>query len=544
MDDRRTGKERVLEWDSGAARRAIGFFADILRLNGGEYEGRPFALLPWQQFVVGSLFGWRLGAQGGRRFRRAYIEAGKGCGKSPLAAGIGLLMLCADGEQRAEVYAAAYNRDQAKVLFRDAAAMVDQSPALRRRLRMSGGLEKTSIAYPAAHSFFSPISSERRGRGKSGPRPHCVLLDEIHEHPTAAMVEFLSAGVKHRKQPLVVMITNSGHDRETICWEYHDYAVGVVEGLREDDSFFSYVCALDAGDDPFVDEQCWIKANPSLPALPGQDYLRDQVRAAQGLPAKKYLARRLNFCEWTEGESERWVQQDIWRGAQADLSLDAYAGRSCFGGLDLSISSDLTALVLVFERGERRWDAFSFFWMAGDRLLELEENDGMAPRYRQWRDAGHLFAPAGKTIDYQHAAHLLAALCARFDVRAIAYDRAKLELLTTELDRIGADIPLVEHGQGFYKAQSSGLWMPGSIEETEAALLEGRLRIAENPMLTWCAASAVCLPSSIEPADRRFDKRKSTARIDGAVALVQAVGAACHARPQSSVYNQRGLAVI
>ena len=543
LRDLKEGRKRGLNWNRDAAARAIGFFHDVLHLKSGRFTGQPFALLPWQCFLVGSLFGWQL-ENGARRFRRAYIEAGKGAGKTPVAAGIGIYMLCADGESGAEVYVGAYNQAQAQVLFRDAVVMVEQSPVLTEKLTMSGGHEKQNIAYLKQRAFFRPISTERQGRGKSGPLPHCALLDELHEHPTNAMVEFLDAGTKFRHQPLTIMITNSGSDRETVCWDYHDYATKVVEGVLEDDSFFGYVCAMDAGDDPFKDEKVWLKSNPSLPTIPGYEYIRGQVRAARGIPSKQYLVRRLNFCEWSES-AEGWLPQEIWFPAQKQLNLSDYDGQPCFGGIDMSVSSDLTSLVLAFEVAPRAWDAFAFFWMPGDRLLELQDRDGMAPRYQQWRDEGHMFAPPGKIIDYSHAAHLIAEICVRFDVKAIAYDRHKIGFLTTELDAIGAVVPLIEHGQGFYRAKATGLWMPGSIEATEAALMEGRLRIAENPVLTWCAAGATCVPSAINPADRRFDKRKSSGRIDGAVALVQAIGAACYApAPVENIYNKRGLRVI
>ena len=469
LADLKDGRKRGLKWDRAAAERVIGFFRDVLRLKGGRFEGRPFELLPWQCFLVGSLFGWKRG-DGTRRFRRAYIEAGKGCGKTPVAAGIGLYMLCADGEASAEVYVGAYNQAQAQVLFRDAAAMVRQSPGLSGRLTMSGGMEKHNIAYLERRSFFRPISTERQGRGKSGPIPHCALLDELHEHPTGAMVEFLDAGTKFRSQPLTIMITNSGSDMETVCWDYHDYAVKVADGSLEDDSFFSYVCALDEGDDPFKDESCWPKANPSLPHIPGYDYLRGQVRAAKGIPSKQYVVRRLNMCEWSES-AEGWLPRELWQPAQAELNLSDYEGMPCGAGLDLSLTSDLTAFLLAFETEPRNWDAFAFFWMPGDRLLELEDRDGMAPRYQQWRDEGHLFAPPGKVIDYGHAAKFIVDICAQFDVTAIAYDPARIEYLRNALDDIGKSVPLVEHGQGFKRSPRSGLWMPGSIEETEAALM-------------------------------------------------------------------------
>lgn len=537
LRDLKDGSGRGLVWDIEKANHKIAFFEQVLKLNGGKYEGKPFILKEWQAFVVGSLHGWRL-ADGMRRFRTAYIETGKGSGKSPLAAGIGLDMLTADGESRAEVYAAAVKQDQAKVLFRDAVAMVELSPPLSRRLHMSGGADKDNIAYVSTGSFFRPISSERQGRGQSGPRPHCALLDEIHEHPTNAIVEFMAAGVKHRDQPLILMITNSGSDRKTVCWDYHQYGSQVCSGDKEDDSFFAYICGLDRDDDPFEDEDCWIKANPSLPEIPGFDYIRRQVRAARGMPSKETLVRRLNFCQWTDA-ADAWLTKDVWMPLQADLDLSEYEGMECFGGLDLSISNDLTAFLLVFPTGHREWDVFSWFWMPGDKLLELQDRDGMAPYYQQWRNEGHLQALDGKTIDYEHAAHLINDICVRFDVKSIAYDRAKIELLQKELDEIGCEAPLIEHGQGFYKSQKTGLWMPGSIEELEGAIFDQRIRFNENPVLNWCVASTVCQSSNINPSDRYFSKKKATGRIDGAVALAMAMGAATQGEEQfESVYDQ------
>lgn len=217
LDDLTSGPGRGLRWDLDAALRVIGFFATVLCLNGGAHEGRPFVLEPWQAFIVGALFGWK-GADGSRRFRVAFVEVAKGNGKSPLAAGIGLYMLAADDEPRAEVYAAAVDRDQASILFKDAVAMVDQSPALDRRIRRSGGRGREwNLAHLESGSWFRPISSESTGRGKSGPRPHCALLDEVHEHPGPAMVELVRAGTKGRRQPLVLLITNAGFDRNSVC---------------------------------------------------------------------------------------------------------------------------------------------------------------------------------------------------------------------------------------------------------------------------------------------------------------------------------------
>ena len=528
-------------WDRDASDRVFRFFRLGLRLYAGKWQGQPFVLLPWQCFVVGCLFGWKHRETGLRRFRTAYIETGKGSGKTPLCAGIGLYMLFADGEPAAEVYVAAYNADQAQVLFRAAVAMVRQSPEMSAMLYLPNSVNPANIAHIPSNSFFRPISAERQGRGKSGPIPHCALLDEVHEHPTGAMVEFMDAGKKMREQPLQVLITNSGSSRTSVCWEYHERALKAASGVVQDEQFFSFVCGMDKGDDPFKSERCWVKANPSMPSIPGVPYLRDQVTSARGIASKKYLVKRLNFCEWTDSV-EGWLDPELWFPAQRELKLEAFKGFECYGGLDFSVSSDLTAFVLIFVGPLETLFAFSWFWMPGDVLLELEERDGMTPNYQKWRDEGHLLAPPGKVIDYAAVADHVLGVSQVFNPKWIAYDRAKIEIFRAELDKLGRELPLHPHPQGFFRTKDDPLWMPGSIEVTEAALKESRLVVAENPVLNWCVSSATVVASAINPPDRRFDKRKSTGRIDGAVALVEAVGISKYPpKGRQSVYNERGM---
>ena len=347
LKDLETGADRGLVWDVAAVDLAMAFFSEVLCLNGGEYEGRPFEMLGWQRFVVGSLFGWKT-ADGYRRFRVAYVETAKGSGKSPLAAGVGLFGMVADGEARAEIYAAATKKDQAMVLFRDAVAMRKLSPELRRRLKTSGTGENVwNMAYLEKGAFFRPISADD---GQSGPRPHIALIDEVHEHRNNTVVEMMRAGTKSRRQALIFMITNSGSSKTSVCWGYHDYGAKVADGVLQDDTFFSYICSLDVGDDPILSEKCWPKANPSLQEadLPGVKYLREQVREARGMPAKEALVRRLCFCEWTGAETP-WISADIWLSSGAEYEWQQYAGRRAWAGLDLSSTTDLTGLVLWIE---------------------------------------------------------------------------------------------------------------------------------------------------------------------------------------------------
>lgn len=539
------GAKRGLVWDRGAAMRALQFFPDVLTLAGGEYEGLPFRLHCSQQFIVGSLFGWKR-SDGYRRYRTAYIEIGKGNGKSPLAAGVGLYMLTADGEARAEVYAAAVDKNQASIVFTNAVAMVKNSEHLRGMILVGGGPgRENNLAYVKKSSRFCPITSEHvGGRGKSGFAPHCSLLDEIHEHPSDAMVEMLGpTASKWRRQPLVLMITNAGvYDPESVCFRHHDYAVKVLGGL-EDDKFFAYVCALDDKDN-WQDPKCWPKTNPLLGVSIREDYLLGQVHTAQGMPSKESWVRRFNFCEWMESASP-FIAPEVWKANGSHASDDLLVGAACYGGLDLSGKNDLTALILVFALSNGKKALRCYFWTPRDGLDNRQARD-RAP-YDLWVQRGHITATPGRTIDYGFAAMQIAALYAKYDIRAIAFDRYRIDDLQRALEDVagidcwvmGEDpetsdgLCLVPHGQGYRD-------MDVAIEAFEDDLLERRVMHGNHPVLSSCVANAKV---TTDPAGlRKFDKRKATGRIDGAVAAAMAENMSVYPPPSGgSIYDQRGV---
>jgi len=514
LRDIESGHKRGLVWNVEAAEKAQGFFEDVLCLNGGDYEGKPFILLGWQRFVIGSLFGW-MGPDGHRRFRNAYIETAKGSGKSPLAAGVGMLGLVADNEPRAEIYSAATKKDQAMVLFRDAVAMVDQSPELSKRLQKSGTGERCwNLAYMAQRAFFRPISSDD---GQSGPRPHIGLIDELHEHKTNTVVEMMRAGTKSRRQALIFMITNSGSNKSSPCWGYHDYGAKVSAGTLEDDSFFAYICSLDEGEDPIKDESCWPKANPSLQEadLPGVKYLREQVREARGMPGKEALVRRLCFCEWTDAENP-WISSDVWFGAEQDFDYMEFAGRRAYAGLDLSSTTDLTGLVLWIEPvlPDEPWRIVPFCWVP-DEDLERKENLDRVP-YLAWRSAGNLFTTPGRAVSKLAVAKFLVHLGEVFEIQAVGYDRWRIEDFKALADDNGLTLPPMEpFGQG-YKDMSP------AVEAFETHLLNNTAVHPGHPVLTWCAANAVVVADDAE--NRKLSKAKASGRIDLIIAATMGAG--------------------
>lgn len=553
------GQKRGLKWDAAAAKRAIEFFPAILRLNGGQFEGVPFVLHPSQVFRVGSLFGWKR-ADGTRRFRRFYDEEGKGNGKSPMLAGIGLYGLLADGEARAEVYAAASKRDQAMILFRDAVAMVDQSPKLKARLTKSGGNPVWNLADLKTGSFFRPISSDE---GQSGPRPSVALCDEVHEHRDSRMIELLERGFKFRRQPLLCMATNSGSDRNSVCRQEHDHAVRVAAGTRTpdeaftfvgeviDDETFAFVCSLDPDDDPLTDPRCWIKANPLLGVTVTEEYLAGVVRQATAIPGRMNNILRLHFCVWTDAD-EAWMSRAALESVLADFDPADHEGEDAWAGVDLSGTQDLTAKAMVVKTGTvpvarddntvaelPTYDAWVEAWTPRDTMAERALRD-QAP-YDVWAREGHLHAEPGKTIRLDFVAARIAEDAASFRLRLLAYDRYAYRRLEEEMDAAGLTIPQAEHPQGGKRRAKppadvieearlngedppDGLWMPGSLNELETLILEGRIRIRKSPVIISAIMSAAIEQDPF--GNRWFSKRRAVNRIDPLIALAMAVGAA------------------
>lgn len=537
------GREDGIWFDPEAADEAFAYFETVLKLSEGQFEGQPFILHPSQAFIIGSIFGWKR-ADGRRRFRRAYVEQGKGNGKSPLAGGIGLKGLASDGEAGAQVYAAAAKREQAGILFADAVKMVKQSPALAKRLEFSGGPGREyNIAHHASGSYFRPVSRDT-GKTGSGPRPYFVLADEVHELPDRKILEMLERGFKFRREPLLFMITNSGSDRNSVAWEEHEHAIKVAAGnidavtdptfLGEiiDDTTFSYVCALDEGDDPLNDPSCWVKANPLLGVTITEEYLAETVAQAKSIPGQLNGILRLHFCVWTDAETA-WMTRATLEPCIADFEVEGHKGEAVWLGLDLSQNRDITALGAVVRtgtnaEGKPEFDAWVEAWTPGDTLAAREMRDKLP--YAVWAREGHIHAPAGESVSFRHVAQTLAEYDRDFDVQLVAYDRFAFRRFEEDVDELGLSLPFAEHPQGGLKkgkplaAGGEGLWMPGSIRLLEDALLEGRIRLKRNPVLISAMMSAVI--EEDKWGNHWLAKTRSVNKIDAAIALAMALGAA------------------
>lgn len=519
LNDLKTAAKRGLTWDIAAAEKAISFFPDVLRLD----DGRPFVLTGWQEFVVGSLFGWKRGEV--RRFRLAFVETGKGSGKTPLAAGIGIKLLCADDEAAAEVYSAATAADQAKICWLDAKRMVERSPALSSRLEVS----VASISHPASGSWFKAVSSEHRGL--DGKRVHGAIVDELHEHREATVADKMRAGTKARRQALIFEITNSGYDRNTVCWQHHEYSLKVLQGILVNDEWFAYVCALDEGDD-WQDPKVWPKANPSLGITINEKYLAEQVREAQGMPSKQNIVKRLNFCIWTE-QADRWLDVTAWDEVKAPVVEEELRGRPCYTGLDLSSTSDMCAQANLFpplESGEL-WKVVMRYFIPGDNVRQRIERDRVP--YDVWIREGHVIATPGNSVDYDYIEASVRADAGKFQVRELAYDRFFAGQLVTHLQAEG--LTVVPVGQGFVS-------MAAPCRELERLVMSRQLAHGGHPVLRWNVSNVA---AAQDPAGNlKPDKSKSTERIDGVSAILTALARAIVQPSLVSVYDERGVIEI
>ena len=497
LDDLRNGRRRGLIWKPDLAQHALDFFG-FLHHYKGEWAGSVIRLEPWQQFIIGSAFGWYR-ADGTRRFRLIYTEVARKNGKSTIAAGIGLYLAFFDGEQGAEVYAAATKRDQAKIIWGDARRMVLASTGLKRRITpFVGNLHDTR-----SNSKFEPLGAD--SDSMDGLNVHGAIIDELHAHKTREVWDVLETASGSRRQPMRWVITTAGTARESIWGELRADALRVLEGTP-DDSQFVYIATLDEGDDPF-DEKIWPKANPNLGVSVKVDDLREQATRAGRVPGRLNAFMRLRLNVPTQASS-RWLSRAVW---DANAAPPASApGAAGYAGLDLASVRDLTAFLLLLPADDGVLDVLARFWCPQEGIDERSRRDGVP--YADWAREGFLIATEGNVTDYDVVREGIRELAEEYQIEEIAYDRWNATQLITQLTGDGATcVPI---GQGFGE-------LTAPSKELEKLLLDGELRHGGHPILAWMADHVEVEEDAY--GNIRPSKRRSAERIDGIVALVMAV---------------------
>ena len=552
-------------YDKDLADYAVLFIEQLCHTK-GTWAGKPFELIDWQEQIIRDLFGV-IKDNGYRQFNTAYIEIPKKQGKSELAAAVALLLTCGDGEERAEVYGCAADRNQAKIVFDVAVDMVRFCPALSKRVKILGSQKR--LEYLPTHSFYQVLSADVAN--KHGFNTHGVIFDELHTQPNRKLFDVMTKGSGDaRMQPLFFLITTAGNDTHSICYEQHEKALDIMSGRKIDPTFYPVIYGADESED-WTDPAVWKKANPSLGITVGIDKVKAACDSAKQNPGEENAFRQLRLNQWVK-QSVRWMPMDKWDGCAFPVDEDDLEGRICYGGLDLSSTTDITAFVLVFPprvvassislappqtaglahsaappfptqpvslglRGDPNLDdkfvVLPYFWVP-EETLDLRVRRDHVP-YDVWERQGYLETTEGNVIHYGYIEKFIENLGERFNIREIAFDRWGAVQMVQNLEGMGFTV--VPFGQGFKD-------MSPPTKELMKLTLEKKLAHGGHPVLRWMMDNIFIRQ---DPAGNiKADKEKSTEKIDGAIATIMALDRAirCGNDNAASVYDSRGILFI
>lgn len=450
---------------------------------------------------------------------------------SELGAALALYMLCADGEQRAEVYSAAADRAQASLVYDVACDMVRLNPALSKRLKIVPSTK--TITYPATGSVYRVLSSDVRT--KHGLNVSAVIFDELHTQPNRELFDVLTSGSGDaRRQPLFIFLTTAGVDRNSICYEVHQKALDILSGKKKDPRFYPVVYSLPLDAD-WKDEKNWYIANPSLGYTISIEAVRDGYRKALESASEELNFRQLRLNQWVTS-STAWIQSTKWDACKGELDYfelaESLKGRECYCGLDLSSTSDLTAFVMVFPppTEDGAYCVLTHAWIPYDNMQLRTRRDHVL--YTDWHGAGFIHSTEGNVIDHQEIRRCINELHESYNIKEIAVDRWNATSLIQELTDDG--FMMIPFGQGMTS-------MSSPTKELERLALSGKLIHGGHPVLSWCIQNVELERDAADSI--KMSKAKSTEKIDCAVALVMGLDRAMRHTETESVYDreERGL---
>ena len=449
---------------------------------------------------------------------------------SELAAAVALLLTCGDGEERAEVYGCAADRQQAAIVFDVAADMVRMCPALNKRVKILTSQKR--IVFTPTNSFYQVLSAE--AYSKHGFNIHGVVFDELHTQPNRKLFDVMTKGSGDaRMQPLYFLITTAGTDTNSICYEVHQKAQDIIEGRKHDPTFYPVIYGASESED-WTDPKVWKRANPSLGKTIGIDKVQAACNSAKETPGEENAFRQLRLNQWVK-QAVRWMPMEKWDSCKTAFDESFLEGRVCYGGLDLSSTTDITAFVLVFPPTEddEHYYVLPYFWLPEDTLSLRVRRDHVP--YDVWERQGYLMTTEGNVVHYGFIENFIDELGTKFNIKEIAFDRWGAVQMSQNLEGLG--FTLVQFGQG-YKDMSP------PTKELMKLTLEKTLAHSGHPVLRWMMDNIFIRR---DPAGNiKPDKEKSTEKIDGAVALIMALDRAirCGLGSEDSIYDSRDMLVL
>lgn len=483
----------------GSADRVCHFIEQLPHVK-GPLARHKIRLAPWQVFILTTVFGWTK-PDGMRRFRRAYTEVPRGNAKSTTSSGVGLYMLCADGEGGAECYSLATTRDQAKIVFGDAQAMARMTPKLRARMGLE--VNARNINQVASASKFEALSAE--GSTLDGLNIHFGCVDELHAHKTRIVYDVVETGTGKRAQSLLWVITTAGSDRSGICYELRSYITKLLDGVFADDSQFGIIYTIDDGDD-WQTEAALKKANPNWGVSVRPEIVLGLQSKAMQLPSatNNFLTKHLNV--WCSADIA-WMDMRAWARC-ADPALDQadFEGSECYLGADLASKVDIAATAKLFRRGD---DVYCFmrYYLPEDTIY-----NGTNAQYQGWVNEARLTMTPGSVIDFDQIEGDLRDDAARFHLQAAAYDPWQATQLATRL--LGEQMPMIEVRQTLAN-------MSEPMKELQRLVLARKFHFDGDPILTWMVANVV---AHLDAKDNIYPrKERPENKIDGVVAILMAL---------------------
>jgi phage terminase large subunit-like protein len=493
------------KYSKDAADYAVAFIQALCHTK-GSWAGKPFELIDWQEQIIRDVFGI-LKPNGFRQFNTAYVEIPKKMGKSELAAAIALLLTCGDNEERAEVYGCAADRQQASIVFEVAADMVRMCPALNKRVKILASTKR--LIYLPTNSFYQVLSAE--AYSKHGFNIHGVVFDELHTQPNRKLFDVMTKGSGDaRMQPLYFLITTAGDNVNSICYEVHQKAKDLLAGRKHDATFYPVIYGAEEDDD-WTDPKVWKKVNPSLGITVSIDKIKAACESAKQNPAEENSFRQLRLNQWVK-QAVRWMPMEKWDKCAFKVDPGKLKGRVCYGGLDLSSTTDITAFVLVFPPVDEddKFHILPYFWIPEENLDLRVRRDHV--NYDLWQKQGFLKTTEGNVVHYGFIEAFIEELGTQYNIKEIAFDRWGAVQMTQNLEGLGFTV--VPFGQGFKD-------MSPPTKELMKLTLEEKIAHGGHPVLRWMMDNIFI---RTDPAGNiKPDKEKSTERIDGAVALIMAL---------------------
>lgn len=512
-DLKKYAKKGLYEWNEVEACR-ICRFVELLTHTKGELAGQRVVLEPWQVFILTTVFGWRRRADGGRRFRRVYIEVPRGSGKSTLSSGVALYCLLADHEPGAEVYSFATTRDQAKIVFGDAKVMAEHNSALRERFGLQ--VLANALYVPSTNSTFQAKSAE--GSTLDGLNTHLAVVDELHAHKTRAVYDVVETSLGKRRSSLLWCITTAGFDTSGICYEVRTMCTKVLSRLAEDETQFAVIYTIDEGDD-WSSMEALEKANPNWGVSVRPEVITSLLQKAKALPSAINNFKTKHLDVWCSARSA-WLDMRAWQQCETSgLELSDFEGQTCYIGLDLGSKSDLTAKAYVFpfeEGGKEKFAVFCECWLPSN-AVETSTNS----QYSGWVRTGRIHETDGAMADLNVIEDSIREDLSRFDVQAITYDPWQATQLATSLSDEGA--PMLECR---FTVQN----VSEPMKTLEALIKDGRISHDGNPVMTWMMGN---VEARVDAKDNIFPrKERAENKIDGAVAAILALRGASTYEPK------------